>query len=573
MPSEDRATISAWRRYGAWAAIAVIYAGACRVMLAPIFNFAHPATASYGGDTRAFIWVLAWDNHAVLDRVPSLFNANKLYPLTNALAYGEHLFGISLFTLPIYAVTRNPVLAYNVVWLLCYVLTAAAGHFIAWRYTRDHLAALVAGMMCAFCFYRMHHGHGHLNLLWGFWIPLSFVAMERWAARPTWARLSVWVAMVVLQALAAWYEAVLITVADLLFLLWLFAVERRRMPLKAFLTQGAVAVVAAFALVWPFARHYFILHQEPPSYAAGASADLAGWLVPPENTFAGQWLLAHGVKDHWGHWSPRWIWGELTVYLGWVPLILATAGAIVALRTRDESLRRSRFFILLGVAAAALALGPSPWEVASGSFGASPFGILSLVPGLSLFRIPARYTQLVGLALAVLAAVACAALHRRYGLAGRVVSVLAVGLFLAESYLVNFPGGQPQPAVVPPVYKHIATLPPGPVLSLPDYANTPSWYEEANYQYYSTAHWQPTVNGDSREWPAEFLELTARLKTFPDPDAASAMRDIGLRYIVVHAGQPGADAMVEPAAASGDYRLLARFDRDYLFQVLPKEAH
>jgi hypothetical protein len=567
MSDVQRAATPVWRRCGVYAAIAVLYAVACRVLLAPIFNFDHPATASYGGDTRAFIWVLAWDNHAVLDRVPSLFNANKLYPLPNALAYGEHLFGISLFTLPVYAVTRNPVLAYNVVWILCYLLTAAVGHFIAWRHTRDHLASLAAGMMSAFCFYRMHHGHGHLNLLWGFWIPASFVAIERWTAEPTWTRLAVWTAIVVLQALAAWYEAVLIAVADLLFLVWLFVIERRRMPLRVFLLHGAAGVLAAFALVWPFARHYFILHQEPPSYAAGASADLVGWLVPPENTFAGQWLLARGIK------GPRWIWGELTVYLGWIALILGVAGAVVLLRSSDEALRRSRFYIALGIVAAVLALGPTAREVASGSFGWSPFGILSHVPGLSLFRIPARYTQLVNVALAVLAAVACTALHRRFGAAGRAISAVAVVLFLAESYVVNFPGGQPQPAAVPPVYRHIATLPPGPLLSLPDYANTPLWFEEANYSYFSTAHWQPTVNGDSREWPTEFLRLTARLKTFPDPDAARAMRDIGLRYVVVHAAQPGAAGMVEPAAASDDYRLLARFDRDYLFQVIPKEAH
>jgi hypothetical protein len=573
MSSEERATISAWRRSGVWAAVAVIYAAACRLMLAPIFNFAHPATASYGADSRAFIWVLAWDNHAVLDRVPSLFNANKLYPLPNALAYGEHLFGISLFTLPVYALTRNPVLAYNLVWLLCYVLTAAAAHLITWRYTRDHLASLVAGMMFAFCFFRMHHGHGHLNLIWCFWIPLSFVAMDRWAAKPTWTRLATWVAIVVLQALAAWYQAVLITVADLLFLLWLVTVERRRIPLRVFLMHGAAGVAVAFALIWPFARHYFILHAEPPSYAAEQSADLVGWLVPPENTFAGQWLLAHGVKEQWGQWSPRWIWGELTVYLGWVALILGCAGGLVALRSRDAALRRSRFFIMFGVVAALLALGPSAREVQAGSFGwTSLFGLVSHVPGPSLFRIPARYTELINLALAVLAAVACTALHRRFGIAGRVVSVVAIALFLAESYIVNFPGGQPQPLAVPPVYKYIATLPPGPVLALPDYANTPAWYEEANYQYFSTAHWQPMVNGDSREWPRPFLDLTARLKTFPDPVAASAMRDIRLTYVVVHGGAPGTEGLAERASASADFQLLARFDRDYLFQVLPKEA-
>src|SRR5207249_10569409 len=108
-------------RYATVVAIALAYAAVCRVMLAPICNFANLATASYGGDARAFIWVLAWDNHAVLDGVPSLFDANKLYPLRNALAYGEHLFGISLFTMPVYAATRNPVLAYNVVWIFAYL--------------------------------------------------------------------------------------------------------------------------------------------------------------------------------------------------------------------------------------------------------------------------------------------------------------------------------------------------------------------------------------------------------------------------------------------------------------------
>ena len=125
--------------------VALAYAAAGRIMLAPIFNFNHLASASYGGDARAFIWTLAWDNHAVLARVPSLFNANKLYPLPNALAYGEHLFGISLFTLPIYALTHNPVLAYNIAWLLAYALAAPAIHLLAWRYTCDQLASLEVG--------------------------------------------------------------------------------------------------------------------------------------------------------------------------------------------------------------------------------------------------------------------------------------------------------------------------------------------------------------------------------------------------------------------------------------------
>src|SRR5262249_12932082 len=49
------------------------YLLAARVMLAPICNFSALTTASFGGDARLIIWTLAWDNHALLDREPSLF--------------------------------------------------------------------------------------------------------------------------------------------------------------------------------------------------------------------------------------------------------------------------------------------------------------------------------------------------------------------------------------------------------------------------------------------------------------------------------------------------------------------
>jgi hypothetical protein len=548
---------SLWYRVAAIATVMFIYAIACRVMLAPVFNFNALSTASYEGDARGFIWVLAWDNHVVLDRAASLFDANVLYPLTHALAYSEHVFAISLFTLPIYAATRNPVLAYNLVWIVCFLTTAAAVHALAWRRTQDHLASIVAGVSFTFCFFRMQHAH-HIELIWCAFIPLSFIAIEWWVDRPTWGRLATVGAIVVAQALSGWYEAVLIAIADMLFLMWLFAVERRTIPLRRAATHGIVAVVAAMVVVWPFARHYFTLHQASAAYSAGAAADFSAWLVPPENTFAGQWLLAHGFK------ALRPIWGEVTVYLGWVTLLLAAAGTAVTVR--KTRVGRSAFFVVLALVAAALALGPSPIEVATGVFRSSPFGVLSHVPGISLFRNPARYTQLVSLALAVLAAVACAAAHRRFGIAARVASVAVIGLLLTEIYVVKFPGGQPQPYPVPAIYQRIATLPAGAVLSLPDYANTPLWFLETDYQYFSTAHWHPIVNGDAREFPPQLVALKSRLLTFPSPDAAAAMRDAHVEYVVLHGAHSTPDA-VAAALASPDYELLATIDADRLFRV------
>ena len=66
--------------------------------------------------------------------------------------------------------------------------------------------------------------------------------------------------------------------------------------------------------------------------------------------------------------------------------------------------------------------------------------------------------------------------------------------FLVESRVVNFPGGGQPVVLIPEVYKRLAALPSGPVVSLPDYAGTDVAFDEANYQLFSTAHWLPIAN-------------------------------------------------------------------------------
>ena len=519
------------RPYVRRAALVVLYAIVCGVMVAPICNLAHLATASHAGDSRLIIWTLAWDNHVWLDRLPSLFDANIFYPARNALAYSEHLLGISFFTLPVYALTGNPVLAYNLVWLLSFLLSALAAHALAWRLTRDHLASTMAGLAFAFCFYRMHQGHGHLHVIWAFWIPLSLMALERWVAELSWRWLSVFVVIVTLQALSSWYQAVLVFAANAIFLLWLVLVERAvpRTRLTQLALQAAVGAIVALAIVAPFGRHYRVLAAVTPNEAAQNAADLGGYLVPPENTFAGQWLLAHGVK------GPRWIWGEQTLYLGWAALLLAVVGAAASLRSADPAARRLRFFIVLAIVAIVLAAGPLRSEVAADVWGWSPFGILVRIPGVNLFRAPARFTVLTTLAIAVLAAAGCATLHARFGRLGRALTLVAMLIFLGESRVVNFPGGGQPVVPIPDVYKQLASLPPGPVVSLPDFAGTPVAFDEANYQFFSTAHWHPIANGFSRAEPPGFRALMDRLQTFPAPTSLNAMRESGIRYVVVRA--------------------------------------
>jgi hypothetical protein len=240
----------------------------------------------------------------------------------------------------------------------------------------------------------------------------------------------------------------------------------------------------------------------------------------------------------------------------------------VSLRGKTLSQRRVQFFALLGLVSLAFAVGPSSREVATGAWGWTPYGLLMRVPGIDLFRAPARFTELITLALAVLTAAGCAAMRARFGRLGTALTIAAIPALLCEFYVVKFPAGTPPLFPIAPIYKALATLPPGAVVSLPDYSDTPWWFQEADYQYYSTAHWRPIANGYSRSAPAGFRELMNRLSTFPSVSSAATMRTVGVHYVVFHGRQlENGLGPTSQSAASGDFRLLAQRDDDYLFEV------
>ena len=559
---------------GSLALVALAFAGAAIVLAGPLVNYTHLCSAIYAGDSRLILWTLAWDSHAVLHRLP-LFQANVFYPAPDGLAYNEHLFGLALFFLPLYAFTRNAVLAYNVLWLASWPLNALAGYALARHYVRDRLAALVGGLVYAFSFFRMLHGHGHLSLAWTFWLPLSLLALERWYRRPGWPRLAWLLVVVALQVLANWYLAVMVLLATVLFLACRLLFSRAEdsdsepgpgRPVTRRVVQGVAAVVVLFSIVWPFARHYRGLEQAATSEAARYSADVAAYLVPPQNTWLGRQLMAAGFS------GPRWIWGETTMYVGVVALLFAAAGvaALVLPKRHRRFPAFSRpamvFFPLLGLVAFALSLGPRASHVPDAWM---PFSWFAHVPGLGGLRAPARFALLVVLSMSVLCAAGARWLHQRLPFAGRLITLLLVPLMLSEWYVVAFPGGKPRPSPIPEIYRSLAALPARAIVSLP-LANAADWTREADYLYYSTAHWHPIVNGFGRTEPPDHYWIAGRMAAFAGPNSARTMRQFGVDYVVLHADRlPEGPVMLGEAMENrADFRLVRREGEIYLFEVI-----
>lgn len=538
------------------------YLAVTAVMASPLVDFRHLRDATYEGDARLLVWTLAWDARALLGGRP-LFDANIYFPEPNALRYAEHHLGIGLFATPVYAVSGNPVLTYWILWLAAFPLNAAAMHALAVRITGRHHGGLAAGLVFAFCFFRMHHGHGHIQLLWTWMLPLVPLALERWLQRPTPAKSAAAAALVALTALTSGYLAVFVAVLAVVSVIVLAPGVRIT---RAHVWQALAASAAGILIVGALTRPYLGLAAGPAAEAAANSADLRAYLLPPENTVLGQLLMRRTSL------VPRWIWGEQTLYVGFSVLVLSAAGLVrfvTPWQGRERERRLAAAVLATGCVALALSFGPS-------RLGASPFDLLSALPGLGLLRAPGRFALLVTMATALLSGLGAVRLEEQWRLRGRALAAVLLALFLVESFVVRFPGGKPRVLAVPAPYRMLAALPPGGVLSLPSYRGTAEAFRETDYLLFSTSHWRPIVNGFGRQEPPDHARRISILSTFPSRAAVESMRRLGVRYVVVHAACDTAFASrvqeagaTPPRNTSGEaaVRLVHSADGVSLFEV------
>jgi hypothetical protein len=534
-----------------------VYLVATLVMTFPFVNWSAFGSAAYPGDARLMIWTLAWNHHAVLGGLP-LLDANVFYPAAAGLTYNDPLVGIALVTLPLHALTHNPILVHNVAFIASFLLNGLTMHGLAYRYSRSHLAALVAGVTFAFSYYMMLHAPGHLSLIWTWPLPLAILLHDRWVERPTAARAVIFGLVLLLQLLASWYLAAIALVGAGLHSLWRHAVDVRDVWGRRL---GHVLLVGLMicAVLWPLAAPFQRSIPTPSrSELLNLSATWASYLDPPPTTVIGL------LRDETGR-APRPIWGEVTLFLGWIATGLAAIGLLSL--AAGGAWRRYGGFALLGAIALLLSFGPARAR----SDLPSLFDLLHMLPGMAGFRAPARFGVLVLFGVSMLAGAGVAAALARFGRPARAAVLGLVPFMLVEWLVVAFPLGKPQRAEIPAIYRHEALATARSIASLPDYRLADDWWLGADYLLYSTVHWRPIANGYGRAEPPEHQRVNSHVRAFPGPNNARTMRELGIDFIVVHGARMpgGAEDLVKVAADTGEYELVARDGSDYLFRVKP----
>ncbi len=90
------------------------------------------------------MWALAWDCQQLLAilrgdfaRLATFFDANIFHPLPLTLAYSEHFIAQAVQVLPVWALTGNPILCYNLLYLSTFVLSGLGAYLVRARAHRQ----------------------------------------------------------------------------------------------------------------------------------------------------------------------------------------------------------------------------------------------------------------------------------------------------------------------------------------------------------------------------------------------------------------------------------------------------
>jgi hypothetical protein len=518
-----------------------MYLGLSLLFASRFFQLTHPTSfAITEGDPALVTWTLQWVSRALLHDPRALFAGNTFFPYAHAVVLTDSMLPLAILNAPIRLFTTNPWVGYDVLVVLAYYLSCVWGGWLAREVTGSETASIWGGIFWGFLFFRVHH-IGHLQMLSFQVIPAAAVALLRFWKNPGVRSAVLFAVLFVVQALVSWYLAFIMAV--ILAVIAVCRPWRETLAPRALRYYVLIAVVTAAAIVpvaWPY-RAAFADSTLSERFALvntfGDAVHPADFLTPPTPTLLGQLIPANRY----------WIWGENTLYVGFVPLLLAVFGVasyvVSAVRRTDGPAEAGRYVwtgLALVVVGYVLALG-----FVSPSLGIPlPLHYVArVVPMVAGLRATQRFALAIYAGVLLLSASGFCAIVRNWSSRAQAAACAVVcGLFLLEVFPFTLPVHADNVYEVSAPDRAIASYQrsrstPLTVLHLPiNYFREPYPISEATYMLDSTAHWANILNGFSGGVPQGFMDRMTTLNTLPDPVAVKLLLDLGVDVVAVHRG-------------------------------------
>ena len=566
-----------------------------------------PGSYTWAFDEYTFVWNTWWFRYALFDLGQNpLYSTHTFYPLGISLVlYTYNLFN-ALISLPLQPFLSLPAIS-NLTFLLATVLSGYGTFLLIEYLVRDGpasedreresprsgqggkagvlsllplVAAFLGGAIYAFGSYRMIYAAiGHYDMWSTAWIPFFALYFVRTVRQPELRNAIVAGLFLVLAMLTEMIFGVFLAMLALILLAFLLGHKARRQIAggwpalgKRLVVLGLVAGVLYAPLLVPILREMFGGYELAGWGDAGKlSVDLVGLVTPTAlHPLGGDWVTALRQTQE----GTARFRDVHTVFLGWAALALAVAGVI---RYRRRLAAWAASFLIF----VSFSLGPLLQVNGRSTFDLDgllvnvplPFIALHYIPVVKANRVPNRFSVVLMLALAVMAAfgaywiLSWLASRRWRAVRWSAVpgALLLAALLLFEHWSVPLPLTD---ASIPPVYEQVAAERGDfAILQLPmGWRNSfgVQGAESTQTQYYQTYHHKRLLSGNiSRNPPFKFdyferqsiLASLIALQTYGEVDAErrAAERAIAddfvgfydIRYVVVAPGVPGRPPYVD----------------------------
>lgn len=489
-------------------------------------------------DGLLITWYLNWDLHAIsggLTNPGNFYNANIFFPFKNTLAFSDFMLPQALLAAPFVWLSSEPLVAYNLNFLLGFALTAFATYLLVEHLTRASKVSLLAGTLFAFSTIHLSYmAHIQLFNFYPVIFALLFLFQKRY-------KLFILFFLISSLTTALFLYFLLASIAIYLLPIVYETFRPKAGDGKKKFTGPAAATAIGAILSALFLLPYFLVSRQfsyvrpindaihfslqfPDLANIGAASRLHSFLTPVNSTPA---------------------------YFGAVFLILLLV-MLVELHQHPKTVppkevfKNVDFWLIVAGISLILALGPALHvfrnTVHIGPLPAIPLPyaiFYYLVPGFSGFRTPSRWIILTAFALCI-----AIALHFQKRINGKTAAALIFLIILEINVPLSF-SQVPSLKEFPPEQVWLKNnYVEAPIIQFPIYnwddpstssgqANTRGFGLETLREYYSTTHWHPMYNGYSGFSPVSWEANVKWLqKNFPSEGSIKSLSQLGIKLVI-----------------------------------------
>ncbi len=484
------------------------------------------------GDPLLAIWAIGWNINSFFNKnFINIYDANILYPYKKSLTFSENFFAPSLIGLPIFLISKNFVITYNILFILSFILTAFCAYLLIKEVASSRFVAIIGGFIFSFNPWRFGHAP-RLQILIAWWLPLCFLFLIKYHKEKKIKFLIYFSLSFIFNGLSNAYYMLFLTILLIIFEVSFLLLSgenflkfiKNNFPLKNCIILFCLIVPILFLVYYPYYLNSKKIGFERGIFEAEKySLTLMDYFRFSKSNLPLYSFLKYRISFYNE--------SEYNSFIGYFQIIFILLGLIIIFRLKNSFEKNIILSIfIIGVCSFFFSLGPVLFQISDKKFW-GPFMIVKIFPGGKFIRAPSRFVIFVYLAAAIIVCYSINYLWKNLNYYKKALLIILIALLIFEKNPMKLRFVDlPYEGRCPDVYKWLVKQKRGPIMELPLTKGIRNIFLEPKYDYFSTCHWFPLFNGYSGFVPR--LQRLARKATINGELKIAGI--IGIKYIIIH---------------------------------------